>query len=162
MADHYKCRYGISGEDIRNLYERYRHQNLREGFGTFDQFVKFCSESGFKSGMFMRKRDTDKIHSPENTFFTEKFIPVNCAKEKVKKKRETNWICDGCSKKPCPASGSGCPAYRKAWVENWNKHIYFPKKAAPVVQDPNKKEYFRYEHPDLIREGICFISETWR
>lgn len=155
MSSRYAERYGIPGPDVSNLNTRYRLQNLQEGFGTFDDFVKFCADSGFKSGMFMRKKDTEKIHSPENTYFVAKYIPVHDAKEKIKKQEDGNWICADCKNKPCPASGWGCPAYRKAWIENWDKHIHY-KKPDPVVIKPKVKEFFRYEHPDLVREGIVF------
>lgn len=128
---------------------------LKEGFGSFDKFLKFCSEVGYKHGMMMRKYDPDLPHSPENTLFCEPGTKIEHPAKNTEK--EQNRICEGCQKNSCTASGAGCPAYRKAWAENWNKNIH-RKKAEPV--DPNKTTVFRYEHPDLIREGIVFVGGT--
>ena len=60
--------------------------------------------------------------------------------------------CDSCDK-VCAAEGRGCGLWRDYFVRNWNENISVkPKKQA--------KEVFRYEHPDMIREGLCFILET--
>lgn len=58
--------------------------------------------------------------------------------------------CDSCDK-VCAAEGRGCGPWRDYFVRNWNENISVkPKKQT--------KEVFRYEHPDMIREGIVFES----
>lgn len=54
-------------------------------------------------------------------------------------------FCSDCQLESCPEAGRGCPKYRRRFVKNWNENI----STAPKVT----KEYFRYEHPDLVREG---------
>lgn len=53
-------------------------------------------------------------------------------------------ICD----KACP--DGGCKAWRDWFVQNWNDNITI----AP--QEPRDRQFFRYEHPDLVREGIAY------
>ena len=58
--------------------------------------------------------------------------------------------CDSCEK-VCPAEGRGFRLWQDWFVRSWNDNISVkPKKQT--------KEVFRYEHPDMIREGIVFES----
>ena len=160
-------RYGIPAADVDNLSSKFRKQNLKEGFGTFDKFVRFCADSGYKHGMLMRKHDPEEPHGPENTYFiqraetdyakrnTRKKISAENKKKDVKQPRyNREGLCAGC-KKECHTSGWGCSEYQRKFVENWNKNIHRKK---PV--DPNKPMIFRYEHPDLVREGIVWDVNT--
>ena len=63
-----------------------------------------------------------------------------------------NPFCSDCQLESCPEAGRGCPKYRRRFVKNWNENI----SAAPKVT----KEYFRYERPDLVREGIAHEHVT--
>ena len=145
-------RYGIAAKDVDNLSSKYKKQKLKEGFGSFDNFLKFCAEVGYKPGMRMYRYYPEEPHSPDNTYFYAKGEKINRPEKNAEK--DANRICADCQKVPCTASGSGCPAYRKAWIENWNKNIHRKK-----PEDPNRKQFFCYEHPDLIREGIIFGRE---
>lgn len=57
-------------------------------------------------------------------------------------------FCEGCTR-VCPDEARGCAEYKKWFAENWNKHI-----SAASAAKPRVREFFRYEHPDLVREGI--------
>lgn len=148
-------RYGIPAKEVLNLGSRFRKQKLIVGFGSFDKFLRFCAESDYKPGMYMLRYNSSEPHSPTNTFFCEvKRHPKEPMKDH---KGSQNWICKGCKEKTCTRPGSGCIKYQKAFVENWNKNIHRKK---PVSVDSNKPMVFRYEHPDLIREGIIFVGGT--
>ena len=149
MATNFADRYGIPGHDVDNLSSRFKRQKLRDTFGSFDNFVKFCSEQGYKHGMVMDRYDKEKPHSPDNSFFREK-DPTKPVARFMTKNREG--ICSFC-KKRCKASGEGCSEYRKKWAENWNKNIH---RKITEPKAPNRTMVFRYEHPDLVREGIIF------
>lgn len=54
------------------------------------------------------------------------------------------------TKNPCKActldcGGEGCNAWRKWWVQSWNRNIhrYIP---------PMPRQMWQYEHPDRVRE----------
>ena len=55
--------------------------------------------------------------------------------------------CNNCDR-VCP--DGGCKAWREWFPENWNENISIAPK------EPRDKLFFRYEHPDLVREGIVF------
>ena len=52
--------------------------------------------------------------------------------------------------------GVGCDEYRAWWKKNWDQNIYVaPKKPEPKPATEGS-QMFRYEHPDLVREGIVW------
>lgn len=140
-----KERHGIPVKEVEQLYGRYRKQKLVEGFGSFDNFLRFCKESGYKPGMRMRRYDPHEPHGPDNTVFFEKIVKVNPKKENTG--NQGDGLCPNCSK-TCPAKG--CREYQKAWIENWNRNIHFRKHEEKP--DPKKRQFFQYEHLDLTRE----------
>ena len=88
-------------------------------------------------------------------------VVVLLLKKKTKKEPEKQietepreGICASCKKK-CTASGAGCSEYQKLWTENWNRNIHRKK---PEPERPRARQFFLYEHPDLIREGIVFTG----
>ena len=56
-----------------------------------------------------------------------------------------------CKRADCPDNGFGCPAWRKYFIDNWNKNI--------MVKPKKTRQFFQYEHSDLVREGIIFEHE---
>ena len=153
----YSDRYGIPAHEVDNLSARFKHQKLKEGFASFDNFLRFCAESGYKPEMLMRRYDTNAPHSPENTFFCSRPVIEEKNPQKPEKKTEMeprDGVCASCKKK-CNASGAGCSEYQKLWTENWNRNIHRKK---PEPERPRARQFFLYEHPDLIREGIVFES----
>lgn len=62
-------------------------------------------------------------------------------------------FCRNCTRDDCPTNGDGCKAWETYFIDNWNKNImklWKTTKTTPI---------FRYEHPDLVREGIVFEHE---
>lgn len=143
-------RYGISAAEVVNLRSRYQKNKLKEGFGSFDTFLRFASECEYKPGQHLRRYDASQPHSPENSFFYD-----SAMKEKLPPKKSgpkatdiVSPYCKGCKMK-CPERGTGCLGWQMYFVRNWNQNIRIhPAKPAP---EPPKREYFQYEHPDTVR-----------
>lgn len=137
----------MTPKERHNLKERWRKkvENDQTGWADFDDFVRWCVENGFEKGRQMRKANPNKPHSPANSFF---YNP-----------NERTGVCTGCKQK-CPADGHGCSVWQERWVRNWDNNIRSQPKAEPEVpkqpEKPPQREKFRYEAPDLIREGITF------
>ena len=54
-----------------------------------------------------------------------------------------------------------CEAYRRKLAAQWDAVMEPIRKRYRMQiaeEKANEKEYFRYEHPDLVREGIVFES----
>ena len=156
MSSVYKDRYGIPGADVTNLVRRFYRSLYDSDWETADAFIKWCSENGWKSGLRLCRRDTSKPQGPENSFFktpemTVKGMAADKRRRQVERKNGVCHFCDGCTEE-C-REGVGCERWRQHFIMNWNKNIHVPK-VKPVVQE--KPMVFRYEHPDLVREGIVF------
>ena len=156
MASEYGDRYGISGDEVSNLIRRFYRRLYDSEWERADDFIKWCSENGYESGLRLCRKDTSKPHGPENSYFktpekTVRGIAEDKRRRKEERKSLVSQFCDGCQKE-CRDS-IGCKDYRDWFVKNWNKNIYMPP-VKPVV--PEGPMVFRYEHPDLVREGITF------
>ena len=152
-----EARYGINRQETLNLSKRYYMLDGKENSDCMDSFVLWCSENGYEKGLQLRKRDPKKPHSPENSFF---FSTQKQKQEIHEKKVETMAIrspfCTGCEKE-CPRKNSGgCEEWKEYFLNNWNQNIHIPPPKPEPVEDPNTPMVFRYEHPDLVREGIVW------
>ncbi|MBO5953462.1 MAG: hypothetical protein J6Q53_05020 [Oscillospiraceae bacterium] len=148
----FRERYGIPANEVQNLYNRYKKNHLEEGFGDFDSFVKFASECGYKPFLHLRRYDASQPYSPDNTFFYDRkaHLGFESGSKKLKTSEIVSPYCVGCKQK-CPASGDGCYGWQRYFAQNWNENVRgLIKEIAPP--EPPKREFFRYEHPDLIRE----------
>ena len=65
----FQSKYGIPANEVENLYGRYRKKHLEEGFGDFDSFLRFASESNYKPFLHLRRYDASQPHGPDNSFF---------------------------------------------------------------------------------------------
>lgn len=63
-------------------------------------------------------------------------------------------FCRNCTRDDCPTNGDGCKAWETYFIDNWNKNIMKLEKNHKI-----QRQFFRYEHPDLAREGIVFEHE---
>ena len=163
MGNDFKARYGIPGKEISNLTKRYYVMEGKQNWENVDTFILWCSKNGYKKGLQMRKKNPEESNSPENTYFfsrKEKIRAVKKKKEKLKKmeKEYKSQFCESC-KKECPGRGSnGCDAWKEWFISNWDKNIYIaPPKPKPKIEN-EKPMIFRYEHPDLVREGIVWTG----
>ena len=164
MAREYGDRYGISGDEVSNLIRRFYRRLYDSEFERADDFIKWCSENGYESGLRLCRKDTSKPHGPENSYFkTPEKTVRGIAEDKRRRKEErinlVSPFCDGCQKE-CINKARGCDEYREWFVKNWNTNIYVPpvKQYVPPVKQvvPEGPMVFCYEHPDLVREGITF------
>lgn len=154
----FKEKFGFSPQEIENLYERWR-KILRYGSGwkTFDDFLQWASETGAEPGNQLRKRDSSLPHGPDNSYWY-----ARPPYQPAKKNDAVSPFCQGCTRE-CPKGGLGCKAWQDYFVDNWNRNIFRNRKQAepkPAEPKPETREYFRYEHPDLVREGITFEHVT--
>lgn len=63
-------------------------------------------------------------------------------------------FCRNCTRDDCPTNGDGCKAWETYFIENWNKNIM-----KSIGSHKKQRQFFRYEHPDLVREGIVIKNE---
>lgn len=128
---------------LRRIYESIRK---RSGFGSFKAFCDWA-KGKYKAGFTVYRRDQSKPYSPENCYWYYAIKKVEAV---------TSPICEGCTVDMTICNTIGCLKYREWFVKNWNDNICAKPKEVPKPK--NVKEYFRYEHPDLEREGIAFES----
>ena len=158
MSSEYKDRYGISGQDVTNLVRKFYRRLYDSDWERADDFVKWCSENGYESGLRLCRYDESKPHGPENSYFRTPKIRKSIKEDKRRRKEERKNLvspfCEGCQKE-CRNTSIGCYEYRAWWAKNWDENIHIAlQEPKPVVQQG--PQVFRYEHPDLVREGIVF------
>lgn len=156
MARVYRSKYGIPGNEVKNLTNRY-YGFLESGWVSADDFVIWAIENGYKKGAHLLKKNDSEAHGPNNSVFCDS----KEQKRKILEKRQEylsiqSPFCEKCERISCPGrSESGCVAWRAYFVKNWNENIHFEQEAKNEI-DPRVQQYFQYEHPDLVREGIVF------
>ena len=63
-------------------------------------------------------------------------------------------FCRNCTRDDCPTNGDGCKAWEEYFIANWNENIM-----KSMGNHKKQRQFFRYEHRDLAREGIVFEHE---
>ena len=157
MGSVYKERYGISGADVTHLIRRFYRYFRDSDWQSADDFVRWCSENGWQKGLRLYRRNKNRIHGPDNSFFKTPEMTGRAKKEDIRRRKEerkntVSPFCEGCQKE-CTKVSYGCGEYRTWFVTNWNQNIHVPP-VKPVVEEGRK--VFRYEHPDLVRDGIVW------
>ena len=61
-------------------------------------------------------------------------------------------FCEKCKNDSCPSKDLGCKDWKAYFIKNWNQNI------STYRPDDKVEKIFRYEHPDLIREGIVWTG----
>lgn len=143
--------YGFDRRETENLRRRFIKLSQEEtGWEDVDAFIRWARDSGYEKGRWLVKHHEDQPHGPRNSYWLEQNEQnARLRREKIKTGSE---FCKGCTEK-C-REGFGCDRWRQYFVNNWNQNISI---ARPVVKKaPEEKQYFRYEHPDLVKEGIVF------
>ena len=110
-------------------------------FPDFESFLEY-STGKYRIGFTVYRIDVSKPYSPENCYWyyrDKKTEDVVCQ------------VCEGCDQDMLLCHTIGCAKYREWFVKNWNKNICRAKNP-----ETNTQKIFRYEHPDLVREGIVF------
>lgn len=150
-------RYGIPGAEIQNLYHRWRRQIKNDTeWESFDAFVYWSAYSRYKKGLELRKHDITMPHGPDNSFWYSGVEAREIAHQEQKKKMGEYYSIESPFCKKCGIKKrhclDGCSEWKQWWIKNWNTNIC----VKPVTEEPPKREKYKYEHPDLQREGIVF------
>ena len=92
MGSVYKERYGISGADVTHLIRRFYRYFRDSDWQSADDFVRWCSENGWQKGLRLYRRNKNRIHGPDNSFFKTPEMTGRAKKEDIRKqaKRELN------------------------------------------------------------------------
>lgn len=143
--------YGFDGKETENLRARFRKLNGDSTWSCLDDFLIWAKESGYKTGMHLRKHVETLPHGPTNSCWSTLNM-LDTKKRYLDNMRNSCEFCKDCQKE-CPTTGYGCKEWADNWKKNWNENIYVPP-VKPVVEEGPM--VFRYEHPDLVREGIVF------
>ena len=144
--------FGFDSKETENLRARFRKiWKEDKAWTTAEDFMKWAAESGYETGMHLRKHNDALPHGPDNSYWLDRGSENSRLRLTIEMKNGSEY-CKGCDKKICD-NGVGCKGWQKWFKKNWNKNIYVPP-VKPVVQEGPM--VFRYEHPDLVREGIVF------
>ena len=121
---------------INYVYTGIKGQKFPIEFEDFADFYKWSKESGWDYGKRLRRLDPEKGYTKDNCIWMDQLKAYKFDKTNERIKRWDDFV---------------------SRVRENLKNLPPP---TPVNQQRNGREFFRYEHPDLEREGICFISET--
>lgn len=134
MARH-RPRCGFTGDEVDVLKLRWlmmEHSGYSVEFESFDAFLRWA-KGKFDYGLYLERIDKHKGWSPENCRW---YNPKKDEKTIAElKKRAAQWDI------------MMQPLRQK-----------YAKQLAQI--ESNKRQSFRYEHPDLVREGIVFENRS--
>lgn len=125
----YRNKYNWDQDRVENMYNRWMYlvkQGKPTEWKNFEEFLRWCKAT-YEPGTSLHRIDEVKPYCPTN-----------------------------CEWKPMTNSVQ----YRKHLADKWDR-IMVPirqryEKQIREVQEKKAQQYFRYEHPDLVREGIAF------
>ena len=149
----YQCppRCGFTAQEVTILKSKLF--KLRQAGSTawkdLNDFCEWAKKEGYKQGMRIKRRDIYRPHSQENSYFA--FTGEEQERHATYVDAESPF-CQSCGVKDCPSKSIGCYRWREYFVKNWNENIC--NRTKPVIK--TEEPIFRYEHPDLVREGIVF------
>lgn len=122
--------FGFSSEAVDHMYYRY-HWLVKTGKPmVWESFQDFMlwCKGTYSPGTTLRRIDEDKPYGPNNC----KWEPMQTSEE-YKKKMAARW-------------DSMMEPIRRRYAQNLRE------------VEEKKTQYFRYEHPDLVREGIVWTG----
>ena len=125
----YRNKYNWDQDRVENMYNRWMYlvkQGKPTEWKNFEEFLRWCKAT-YEPGTSLHRIDEVKP-----------YCPTNCEWKPM-----TNRV-----------------QYRKHLADKWDR-IMVPirqryEKQIREVQEKKAQQYFRYEHPDLVREGIAF------
>lgn len=142
----------LARKDVLLIYSRYKKIRSDSRWKSWDHFLDWAIKNGWGKGYELRKHNESKPHGPKNSYFYSAKEETRRRHEKVLEDRAiVSRFCQGCAKH-CPTHGRGCQKWAEYYVQNWNQNIHVP---GPEPEYKGRMK-FRYEHPDLIREGITY------
>lgn len=127
----YKPRYGFTEDEVRVMHLRWtmmQRSGYSVEFESFDAFLRWA-KGKFDYGLTMERIDKHKGWYPENI----------------------RWY--------NPTKNEAGLADRRKQAAQWDRMMQLIREryAAQLRQiESSKQQFFRYEHPDLVREGIMF------
>jgi hypothetical protein len=101
--------------------------------------------NGYKYGRRLHRIDKGREYSPDNMEWVDVDVDSKSS-ELVKQKAIAKW-------------NRFIEPIRERYQEELDRLEEIEKQERTQKEQP-AREFFQYEHPDLVREGICFISET--
>ena len=133
------------------LYERYRFIRDHD-WESLEHFMQWALETGVWKGAFLRRKDESKPHGPDNSYWSDQ--PSISNRNWGRQEIARSPFCEGCERNTEYGCG-GCEKWEEYFVKNWNQNIHVKINIPEIVKPADEgHEKFRYEHPDLIREGI--------
>lgn len=131
-----KVRAGLSEPVINKLYGfwcRIRTTGISVEFDDFDDFCQWAAEAGYSDGMRIGRVNANGPWSPDNVV----------------------WITKQCEVETDEARAERWDAFVKPIRVQFAEEL---QKIETIRRQQEKREFFRYEHPDLVREGIVFCG----
>ena len=143
----YSPRYGLTAEQVEVMKAKL-YKIRKRGATDWENITDFCQwavAEGYRPGMRILRLDSTMPHSKENSYFVDERTPKK--QEVIHKNAGIGSPCATCVK---PCEYNGCQEWEDYYKQNWQKNIHVD---IPQPVPPPKPQVFRYEHPDLVREG---------
>ena len=150
---------GLTTEQVVCVKQKWYNittKGTKVGFGSLLEFLMWTSGFEYECGMYLERYDYKKPHSPENSCWTDtrNGAPARKRQEGQQVSKEPDFSPEMCRNCPKDCVGqTGCYAWEQNFKEEWNRTTELIKVALEAKR-PRGKMFFRYEHPDLVREGI--------
>lgn len=149
----------LDRKDRLSIYKLFQQIRKTCRWKSWDDFLQWALDNGWAEGLELHRKNEDKPHGPKNSYFivpelfhkVEEVQEVQEVPEVQEAPEPSSRFCHGCDR-VCPSGGVGCGQWREWYAKNWNQniHVFSPE------PEYNGRAKFRYEHPDLIREGIIY------
>lgn len=136
----------LDRKDRVSIYKIFQQIRSSCGWKSWDEFLQWAIDNGWHRDCQLLKRDDTKRHGPKNSYFNGEAVQQE---KPVVRPGSDSRFCAGCQR-ICPSDGRGCSEWREWYTKDWDSNIHVPA-SEPEYKGRMK---FRYEHPDLIREGI--------
>lgn len=142
-------RYGFADFEVQAIRQRWNRSIQQDStWSCFDEFLKWVSTAGYAKGIKILKIDESRPFGPDNAYcYRGRSL---AAKEAAA--HEKPEVCQNCIEETASCALYGCALWKEWFVKNWNDNIHVDIQLA--MRTP-KKTVFQYEHPDLVREGVC-------
>lgn len=141
----YEPRCGLTTQQVevmKNKLYKIRQRGAVD-WKSVTEFCEWAVAEGYRPGMRIKKLDSTQPHSRENSYFCEDRREVK-KQETIHKNAGIGSPCATCVK---PCEYDGCQEWEDYYKQNWQKNIHVD------IPKP-EQQVFRYEHPDLVREGV--------
>lgn len=122
---------------MRHTYGRIKGTGVPVLFDSLPDFVAWSRQAGYLYGMKLRRLDPNLEYSPDNCVW----VDVEKAKRyDLQRSLAKQW-----------------DEFITPIRERFREYLDNPPPPPEKPKATNTKEYFRYEHPDLQKEGIVWL-----